>query len=201
MNDWVIGFIESWGYGGVLLLMLLENVFPPIPSELIMPFAGFVVARGELDVAGVVLAGTAGSLLGTLPWYWAGRRVGRERLRGWVERHGRWLTITPEEVDRAGDWFKRHGGGAVLLGRLVPAVRTVISAPAGLERMPLPSFLLYSAVGSALWTTLLTGVGYGLESRYQQVERWLDPLMNVVFGALVALYLWRVVRQPQRRRS
>src|SRR5215208_6279797 len=121
MFDWITGLVDRTGYLGIALLMLAENVFPPIPSELIMPVAGFTAAWGELTMAGVVLAGTAGSLLGALLWYYVGRWAGLERLKCWAGKHGRWLTITPEEVDEAAAWFDRHCGKAVLIGRLIPA--------------------------------------------------------------------------------
>jgi membrane protein YqaA with SNARE-associated domain len=131
MFDWITGLVERTGYVGIALLMLAENVFPPIPSELIMPLAGFAAAQGELGMAGVVAAGTAGALAGALLWYGLGRWVGLERLKRWAAEHGRWLTVSPDDLDRAAAWFGRHGGAAVLVGRLVPAVRTLISVPAG----------------------------------------------------------------------
>ncbi|WP_119155967.1 DedA family protein [Caldimonas tepidiphila] len=192
MAEWIIGFISQHGYLGIAALMLLENVFPPIPSELIMPFAGFVAARGELHPAGVVLAGLAGSLAGTLPWYWAGRRIGSERLERWARRHGRWLAVSGEDIVRADEWFDRHGTKSVLFGRLVPAVRSLVSAPAGISGMPFGRFLLWSAAGSALWTSALAATGYLLEERYTAVAGWVEPLSTaVVAGALLA-YVYRV---------
>lgn len=193
MFDWITGLVERTGYLGVALLMLAENVFPPIPSELIMPMAGFAAARGELSAVGVVTAGVVGSLLGALLWYHVGRWVGLERLRRWAGQHGRWLTISPGEVDGAAAWFDRHGGKAVLVGRLIPAVRTLVSVPAGVAGMPLPGFLAYSALGTALWTALLTAAGYLLEDQYRKVGEYLDPVSNVVLGLVVLGYLYRVV--------
>ena len=169
MFDWITDLVETTGYFGILLLMLVENVFPPIPSELIMPLAGFTAAQGRLSIVLVVLAGTAGSLLGALFWYGLGRWLGEERLRRLAARHGRWLTLSPGEIDRAEDWFRRHGATAVLLGRLVPAVRSLISVPAGVARMPLPGFLAWTALGTGLWTALLAGAGYLLQGQYALV--------------------------------
>jgi membrane protein DedA with SNARE-associated domain len=137
-------------------MMLAENVFPPIPSELIMPLAGFVAAKGQLNPVLVVLAGTLGSLLGALPWYYAGRWLGEARVCAFAARHGRWLTLGEKEIGQAIRWFERHGRIAVLVGRLVPTVRTLISLPAGMARMPLLPFLAYSAVGTLAWTAALT---------------------------------------------
>lgn len=199
MFDWIAGLIDAIGPLGVALLMLLENVFPPIPSELIMPLAGFVAAQGKMGLVAAIIAGTLGSLAGATLWYWVGRAIGAERLRRWAEKHGRWLTLSPEDVDRANDWFHRHGAGAVLFGRLVPTVRTLISVPAGLARMPLPTFLLWSGLGSLAWTSLLAVAGYLLQARYQQVEHWINPLSTAVVLTIIAIYLWRVVTWNRRR--
>ena len=193
MFDWITGFVRQAGYVGVFLLMLAENVVPPIPSELIMPLAGFAAARGHLSILLVVLAGTAGSLLGALFWYVIGRRLGLERLKRLAARHGRWLTLSPDDVARADDWFNRHGGKAVFFGRLVPTVRTLISVPAGINGMPLPSFLAWSALGTLMWTALLAGAGFLLQSQYELVADYLNPASTVLIALIVAWYLYRVV--------
>ena len=199
MFDGIVSLVQSTGYLGVALLMFAENVFPPIPSELIMPLAGFSAARGELSLVLVVLSGTVGSLAGLLVWYYAGRALGLVRLKAWSARHGRWLTLSPGDVDRANDWFVRHGPAAVLLGRLVPAVRTLISVPAGVSGMRLAPFLAWSGVGTLIWSALLAGAGYLLEAQYAQVAAYLNPVSNAVVGLLVAAYLWRVVTfDPER---
>jgi membrane protein DedA with SNARE-associated domain len=199
MFDWITGLVQQTGYWGVFLLMLAENIFPPIPSELIMPLAGFTAARGELNIVYVLIAGTAGSLLGAIAWYYIGRALGLRRVRRLSERHGRWLTLTPDEVDQADRWFRRHGGKAVFFGRLVPAVRTLISVPAGVTRMPLPAFLAWTTVGTALWTALLAGAGYLLESQYERVADYVNPVSNVVFAVLALGYLYRLVTfRPER---
>jgi len=194
MADWTISFIERFGYLGIAFLMALENVFPPIPSEIIMPFAGFVAARGDLHPAGVVLAGTLGALAGTLPWYWLGWRIGRERLARWVKAHGRWFTLSPQELERAERWFQRHGGRAVFAGRLVPAVRSVISLPAGVARMPLAPFMVWSFAGSLLWTAALAALGFWLESHYERAAPYLNGATQAVLAVLVVSYVWRVLR-------
>jgi membrane protein DedA with SNARE-associated domain len=200
--EWVTGIVERTGYLGVAFLMFAENVFPPIPAELIMPLAGFAAARGELSAAPVVLAGSAGSLLGAWFWYEVGRRVGAERLKRWTGRHGRWLTLGPEEVDAARDWFGRHGGKAVLIGRMVPGVRTLISVPAGIAGMPLGPFLAYSAIGTVAWTGLLAGAGYLLADQYGRVSGWVNPVSNLALGVMVLGYFYRVVTfGPRRRRA
>ncbi|HYF55291.1 MAG TPA: DedA family protein [Salinarimonas sp.] len=193
MFEWITGLVEQFGYLGIAVLMFAENVFPPIPSELIMPLAGFTAAQGKLNIALVVASGWAGSILGALLWYYVGYWLGLDRLKGFAARHGRWLTMTPDDIEDARRWFEGHGGTAVFIGRLVPGVRTLISVPAGVARMGLPSFLLYSSLGTLLWTALLAGAGYLLESGYETVSAYLDPVSNVVVGVIVVVYLYRVV--------
>jgi membrane protein DedA with SNARE-associated domain len=199
MFDWITHLVDQTGYLGIALLMLAENVFPPIPSELIMPLAGFTAARGELSMMGILVAGTLGSVAGALFWYYIGRWVGLERLKRWAAKHGRWLTISPEDVDHAAAWFSQHAGKAVFVGRLIPAVRTLISVPAGVAGMPLPRFLTYSALGTALWTALLATAGYLLQDQYQRVGEYLNPVSDVIVGLIVLGYLYRVVTFRQRQ--
>lgn len=199
MFDWISKLIEQTGYAGIALLMFVENVFPPIPSELIMPLAGFKAAQGTLSLPLVIVAGTAGSLAGAWFWYWVGHLLGRSRVQRFAARHGRWLTMSPEDLRLAYSWLDRHGNLAVLLGRFVPAIRSIISLPAGVIRMPLRSFLLLSAVGTASWTSLLVGAGFLLESRYKDVADYLNPISNAVFVGLAGWYAWRVMtfgKQP-----
>ena len=200
MTDWIISFIEGSGYVGIALLMLLENVFPPIPSELVLPFAGYVAATGKLDPVGVLLSAVAGSLLGALPWYWAGRKLGHGGLQRFAQRHGRLLTLEPQDIDGAQHWFKRHGPASVGFGRLVPAVRSVISMPAGVGRMPLPSFLLWSLVGTFCWSSLLLGLGYVLQSRYEEAKDAIEWITRGVVAFMVGAYVWRVWRFGKGRR-
>jgi membrane protein DedA with SNARE-associated domain len=197
MADWVISTIESTGYLGIVLLMFLENVFPPIPSEVIMPLAGFLVAEGKQNLIGVIIAGTVGSVLGALPLYYAGFFLGEERLKQFADKHGRWLTVSRDDLERAKKWFNRHGGLAVLLCRLLPGVRSLISIPAGLAKMNLASFLFYTAIGAGVWTALLAFAGYILGAKFEQVGEYLNPASYVVFGAILVIYVKRVLT-PRR---
>src|SRR5690606_32890495 len=136
----------------------------------IMPLAGFTAAQGKVSVIGVVVAGSLGTLAGALAWYYIGRRLGLERIKAFARRHGRWLTLDEDDIDSACRWFQRHGRMALVIGHLVPAVRTLISVPAGVSRMHLVPFLVASAVGTIAWTSILAAAGYVLESQYQRVE-------------------------------
>lgn len=193
MTDWIIQTISDLGYVGIFLVMLAESIFPPIPSELIIPFAGFAAANGDLNFFGVLAAATVGAVVGMLPWYFAGRLFGLDRVRWLADRYGRLLTMNAEEIDTAVGFFRRFGPIIVLFGRLLPIIRTLISIPAGLARMPLPVFLLASTAGALIWNTVLTLAGYILHEHYEVIEVVLDPLSYLVIAAVVLLYLYRLV--------
>ncbi len=173
------------GYGAIFAAMFLENLFPPIPSELIMPLGGFYVQQGKLALIPVVLAGLLGTVLGALPWYGIGRLVNEERIEDWLSRHGRWIGISPQELRRSRTWFNRHGMALVFWGRLVPGIRTLISVPAGIEMMPMAPFLLWTTAGSLIWTLLLTVAGLLLGESYTRVELWIEPVAKLVKILLV----------------
>jgi membrane protein DedA with SNARE-associated domain len=201
MSGWITDVITQGGYVGIFLLMLLESIFPPIPSELIIPFAGFSAAQGHLNLFGVILTATLGSLVGAAPWYIVARLFGLERVRWLADRFGRWFTLNADEIDTAATWFTRWGKPIVLVGRLFPILRTLISVPAGLAKMPVATFVAFSALGMLIWNTILVMAGYILHQHYEMVETWLDPLTYVVLGAVVALYLYRLVTwRPSKAR-
>jgi len=193
LEAFVHSMMQMLGPFGIALLMFLENLFPPIPSELIMPLAGYRSAQGDMHLGVVVAAGSAGALLGALPWYYAGRLLGRARLKRFAGRYGRWLTLNPADIDRTARWFRRRGGTGVLVGRLIPTIRTLISVPAGMARMNLAIFLAFSAVGTVLWTAFLAGAGFYLGQSYEVVADYVDPVSTAVFAACVAVYVYRVI--------
>jgi membrane protein DedA with SNARE-associated domain len=198
-SEWILNAIDKGGYLAVFLLMLGENVFPPIPSEVVMPVSGISASSGSMSIVGVIIAGTAGAVAGQSLWYWLGAKLCAPRLKQWAARHGRWLTMSPRDIDHVTKWFEEHGGKAVLLGRLVPGIRTFISLPAGIAGMKWPRFLLYSTIGSGAWTAALAVAGYMLHERYENITRYIGPVSMVIFGGLVALYLYRVVTFKPRR--
>lgn len=200
MQEWIIAIVNSLGYLGIGLLMFLENLFPPIPSELIMPLAGFSAAKGTLELPYVILAGVVGTVLGALPWYYASQLLGEDTLKRLADQYGRWLAISSRDITKAVGWFDRYDTQAVFLGRLVPGVRTLISIPAGISRMHLGAFLLYSTLGTLLWTVFLTYSGYLLGSNYHRVETYLGPISKMVLVSLVIGFLfWLAMRQLRRR--
>jgi membrane protein DedA with SNARE-associated domain len=198
MKEWIVETMTSLGYVGIGLLMFLENLFPPIPSELIMPLAGFTAAQGKMQLLPAIAAGVIGTVLGAFPWYYLGRMVSEERIKGWADRYGKWLGISGGDIDKANRWFDRHGKKAVLLCRLVPGVRTLISLPAGINAMPLLPFLLFSSIGTVLWVTFLTSTGYFLGNNYELVDEYLAPVSKIVAVTLVIAFIIWIVRKRTR---
>lgn len=201
MDSWITQVVQAMGLWGIAALMFLENVFPPVPSELIMPLAGYLSTRGGMSFWGAVGAGSVGSLAGATFWYVLGRVYSGARFRELVRRHGVWLAMDVEDFDKAREWFDRHGGKAVFFGRMVPAVRTLISVPAGLSGMPLTPFLLWSALGTALWTLLLAWCGRLVGSQFDRIGEWIDPVSYVVLTLMIAWYVWGVARALRKRRK
>lgn len=201
MEDWVVNVVRGMGPLGVALLMFLENVFPPLPSEVIMPLAGYLAARGEANFWAMTAAGVAGSLAGAFFWYQVGRAVSHERLCRWVDRHGTWLAMTPDDVDGATEWFARHGRWSVLFGRMVPLVRTLISVPAGFTRMPAARFAVLSVIGTGVWTLGLAYAGLLLGNRFKQVEQLIGPVSSGIVVVAVLWYFYRVFRIHRQKRA
>jgi membrane protein DedA with SNARE-associated domain len=201
MSDWVVRLIEQSGYLGVAFLMFLETIFPPIPSEVIMPVAGVAAAQGKLGFIPVVASGTAGAMLGNMVWYLAARALGVDRLKPLITRYGRWLTISWPEVQRAQRWFALNGMAFVLLGRLVPTIRSLVSVPAGLLKLRFKTFFIASLVGTTIWTAFLAGAGYKLQENVSQVGRMIGPVSNAVLIALAAIYLWRLWTHRHQKHS
>jgi membrane protein DedA with SNARE-associated domain len=197
LTEWAQEAVTSGGALVLGLLVLLENLFPPLPSEAILPLAGFLVAQGVLNPAAAFAAATAGSVAGALVLYALGRHGGRPLL----ERHGRLLRLDAERLDRADAWFDRHGPKLVLFGRLVPGVRSVISIPAGLSEMPIKRFVALTALGSGAWNALLIGAGWTLGSRWEEVTRTVEALDAWVCVALAAAALLALAHAVLGRRA
>ncbi len=200
MHNWIQEVVSTLGYLGIAALMFVENVFPPIPSELIMPLAGFTAARGDLSFLWIVVAGVVGSVVGQLPLYYLGRVVGEERVKQWADEYGRWLMVSRDDIDRAQSWFDQHGKKAVLFARMVPGIRSLISIPAGICGMSLAPFLLYSLIGMSVWVLFLAYLGRLLSENYRQVEQFLGPISYVVLGGLVlaaVVWVWRRKNQEE----
>ncbi len=197
VNQWI-------GYITIMLAMLLENLFPPIPSELIMPLAGFYVQQGLLHFIPVVFAGLIGTVLGAFPWYGIGRLINEERLESWLRKYGRWIGISPDDLVRSRRWFNKYGTALIFWGRLVPGVRTLISVPAGIELMPLLPFVIWTSAGSLIWTLFLTTSGLFLGEAYSNVGLWIDPVsksIKLIICLLgISVLIWLALRTFKSRK-
>lgn len=201
LSGWVMDVISALGYVGLALLLVLENLFPPIPSEVVLPLAGFLSGRGDLNFWGALVAATVGSVAGALILYSMGRWGGRPL----VLRYGKWLRVGAGDLDRAEGWFRRYGDWVVLGARVVPIARSVVSIPAGMASMPIPRFTLLTAIGSAAWNTLLIGAGHLLGANWTLVQRWVGVYSDAVLviaavAAAVFLFVYGI-RSGRRRRE
>ena len=196
VTDWIVALMGDLGSPGAGLLVALESIFPPIPSELILPLAGFAASRGDLDLVAAVVWTTLGSLVGAVVLYALGAKVGEERLRAAARRIP---LVRESDLDRVDAWFDRHGGKAVFFGRMVPGVRSLISVPAGVGRMPLPRFLLLTLAGSLVWNSLLIAAGYLLGARWEVVETGVGRFQEVVVVVAVLAVVVVVVRRVRER--
>lgn len=200
MSDWIVELIQQTGYLGVAFLMFLETVFPPIPSEVIMALAGLSASKGEMTLWGAIASGTAGAMLGNYFWYLVARVIGVERFRPLIERYGRWLTMDWAEVERGERLFARYGAAYVFFGRMLPTIRSLISIPAGLLKLRLSTFVIWSTLGTAGWTTVLAVAGYQLGQNFAEVETYVGPVSTAVIVLIVLGYVWRLITwRPTRK--
>ncbi len=213
LANWVQDVINQFGYLGVALLVVLENVFPPIPSEIVLPFAGFVAQQGasaasavaggaqsDTTVVGMMIAATVGSVVGALILYFIAAAIGPERLRSFVERFGKWFGVKSSDLVRAEEWFDRRSVAAVLVGRCVPLIRSIVSIPAGFRRMRLSSFVVLTAIGSAVWNIALIGAGAVLGDQWERVGEYVGVFQWLVIAAVLLLLVRFVVSRLKGRR-
>ncbi|WP_229403013.1 DedA family protein [Micromonospora okii] len=201
LTGWVADVIDSLGAVGVAALVALESIIPPIPSEIVLAMAGYLSSQGRFNVVLIVVAATVGSLVGALVLYWLGAAVGEDRLKRWLDHIP---LVDTDDLEKADRWFERHGRWAVLIGRLVPVVRSLVSVPAGANRMPLGEFVLLTTLGSGVWNGLIVGAGYALGSRWQEVDRfssWFNYAIFAVFGLMIVSWVVKKVRRRRDRRS
>ena len=200
MFEWIIHLIDAIGPLGIFFLMLLETVFPPIPSEVIMPLAGMRAADGQFGLTAVIVAGTLGAMAGNVFWYAVARAIGLRRFRRLIKRHGRWLTMDWNDVTRVKRLFRRFGSGLVMAGRMIPTVRSFISIPAGLVHMRFVRFLVWSTIGTAGFSALLAVSGYLLGQNFERVDEVAGPVSSVIIVVIVILYIWRQIQWSRRHR-
>ena len=198
MIGWLQWLMETFGAPGAGLAVALESIFPPIPSEIVLPLAGFTASRGSLSLTAVLICTTIGSVVGAAALYLLGRRLGLDRLKRAADK----MPLThPEDIDRTDAWFNRHGSKAVFFGRMVPIFRSLISVPAGVNRMKMPTFIAFTLVGSLVWNTALVLAGYFLGEQWHRVESSVGVLQYVVLAVIVVAIGWFVVRRVRRRRA
>ena len=193
MSDFVIDLVARGGYWGVAFLMALENVFPPIPSEVIMGLAGIEAGKGNMNLWLVIVAGTIGSVAGNYFWYAIGRAFGLKRLDHFVARWGRWFTLDRYEIDRFTMLFHRYGGATMFFARMVPTVRTLISLPAGIFEMSRTKFLVWTFAGAGVWNVVFASIGYQLGARFEEIDKYTGPASTAVIGIIVLVYIVRVI--------
>lgn len=201
MIEFIQQIIEAIGYPGIGLMVFIENIFPPIPSEVVIPFSGFAAKRGDLSLFGVILAGVIGSVLGALPLYYVGKKWGAKGVKQFVNNRGRALGFSPDDIDRAQDWFERHGNAAVFLCRMVPGLRSVISIPAGIAEMNLTLFMVWTILGTTIWTALLALAGYFLGANYSAIQPYIDTIGWIVFIGFALFIGYRLIKTQQEQSS
>ena len=199
MTDWLIALMETLGAPGAGLAIALENLFPPLPSEVILPLSGFTASRGEMDLLDVLVWTTAGSVFGALALYWVGALLGRHRT---LAIAAKLPLVKVSDIEKTEAWFLKHGKKTVFFGRMIPIFRSLISIPAGVERMPLPTFTLLTTAGSLIWNTIFVLAGYYLGENWSLVEAYVGVGTNVVIGVVVlAVLVFIGVRLAERRKG
>ncbi len=204
LTDWATEIVERLGYFGVAMLVAIENVFPPIPSEVVLGLAGYTASQGDAWVVGMIIAATIGSVVGALVLYGLSAAVGPVRLRAIVIRYGTWIGFGETDLDRAEEWFDRRSRSAVLLCRCVPLIRSLISIPAGFRRMPLVTFTIFTLIGSLVWNTILVTAGYALADQWERILDYTEPFQTLVvalIGTLVVALIIRKVVLTKRARA
>ncbi|OTG92037.1 DedA family protein [Acinetobacter sp. ANC 3813] len=201
LTEWIISVMEQLGYLGIALLMFLDNVFPPIPSEIIMPSAGYTASQGQLLLIGVIIAGCIGSLAAAAVLYWVGRQFSHAAIFRFVDRYGKYLFIKSADVEKSLAWFEHYGHRIVFVGRMVPAVRSLISIPAGMSRMPFWKFMFYSSLGTIIWTTFLAYVGFYFGENQAMMHQIFSQVGYVIMAIVVVIILWILYRRYQRKNN
>lgn len=195
LEQWVLSIMEKLGYLGIAFLMFLDNVFPPIPSEIIMPSAGYTASKGELTLIGVIMAGSAGSILAAMLLYWVGRKIPQQRLFKLTERYGKYLRIQVSDLEKALDWFNKHGHRIVFFGRMIPAVRSLISIPAGMSKMPFAKFMFYSIAGTLIWTSFLAYLGFHFSQNQALMSLIMQRISTIILVIVILYLLWWAIKK------
>lgn len=186
MQNWITDFMEQFGYLGVFLMIALENVFPPIPSEVILTFGGFMTTNTDLTVIGVIIAATLGSVVGAIILYWIGYLLNVDKLEKIIDRWGHILRVTKRDIHKANAWFDKYGYWTVLFCRMIPLIRSLISIPAGMSKMKFPMFLLFTTIGTLIWNIILVVVGAAVGESWESIVEFMDVYSNITY-TIIAL--------------
>jgi membrane protein DedA with SNARE-associated domain len=198
---WITAVLDSTGHGGIIFLIALENIFPPLPSEIILPLTGFLVQQGKLSFIGAVIASTLGSVLGALFLYFLSYKLGQKRVFAFADKYGKFLGLSKGDIKKSIVWFHKHGGKLVFFGRIIPTIRSVVSIPAGLAQMDLKKFIFYTALGSAIWNGVLIWIGMILGERWHEIQKYTKTLEYIVWALLIGGIIWLVWRKQKQTRT
>ena len=201
LTDWATGIVEQLGYLGVAMLVAIENLFPPIPSEVVLGLAGYTASKGDAWVVGMIIAATIGSVVGACVLYGLSAAIGPVRVRAITIRYGTWIGFGENDLDRAEEWFDRRSRAAVLLCRCIPLIRSLISIPAGFRRMPLVTFTIFTLIGSLVWNTILITAGYVLADQWERILDYTEPFQTLVVAVVIVLVVGLVVRKVLHTRQ
>ena len=195
LEGWVLSIMEKLGYLGIAFLMFLDNIFPPIPSEIIMPSAGYTASKGDLSLIGVIIAGSIGSLLAAALLSWIGRKIPQHHIFTLVERYGKYLRISVADLEKSLAWFEKYGHRIVFFGRMIPAVRSLISIPAGMSKMPFGKFMIYSTFGTVIWTTFLAFLGYHFSENQALMSLIMQRVSYIILAVVILYIIWKVAKK------
>ncbi|MCT4796812.1 MULTISPECIES: DedA family protein [Exiguobacterium] len=205
MRDWMIGIIEQFGYVGIAFMIFIENVFPPIPSEVVLLFGGFFAVKTDLMIWLVIVAATVGAIAGAVLLYGIGLYLDVEQIEKWTKKYGKWIRLDLDDVHKADAWFDRYGGWMVFFGRLMPVVRSLISLPAGMSNMPFVKFLLLSTAGTLIWNSILIFIGIRVGENWESILRYLDVYSYAIYAllavGLILYFIWRKRRKQKKSKQ
>lgn len=203
MQNFLEEVINQFGYAAIVILIAVENIFPPIPSEVILTFGGFMTAATDMTIAGVIIASTAGSVGGAIVLYYLGSILGAERMKRIVVKYGKWLRVTTDDIDKSYGWFKQYGSWTVFFCRFIPLIRSLISIPAGMSRMRMPKFLVLTTTGTFIWNTVLVNLGASVGENWEDIVAVMDVYSNIAYAVIavlgIAFLVWFFYFRPKKK--
>lgn len=203
MQNFLEEVINQFGYAAIVILIAVENIFPPIPSEVILTFGGFMTAATDMTVTGVIIASTAGSVGGAVVLYYLGSILGAERMKRIVVKYGKWFRVTTNDVDKSYGWFNKYGSWTVFFCRFIPLIRSLISIPAGMSKMIIPKFLVLTTLGTFIWNTVLVNLGASVGENWEDIVQVMDVYANIAYAVIavlvIAFLVWFFYFRPKKK--